>query len=148
MSASAPVPEAGEPLLLFYDEQCGLCTRSVAFALARDRRGMLQPHPSMSQVAADRLGLASPRPLGALHAWSPSRGVSRGIDAVAAMLIRLPGWGWAGRFLRWPLVHPLASIGYSIVAANRHRFGAPVSCGLPTAASRQDAREVVRRDSR
>ncbi|MEO5988051.1 MAG: DUF393 domain-containing protein [Candidatus Eisenbacteria bacterium] len=125
------LPESHEPLWLFYDEQCGMCTRSVAWARRHDSRGLLLPFASLSQVAADKLGLPEPRPLGALHAWSAQRGTFRGIDAVTAMLARLPGWSWAARVLRFPPVLPLARWGYGCVAANRHRFGAPVECGLP-----------------
>ncbi len=126
------LPETREPLWLFYDAQCGMCTRSVAWAQSQDRLGLILPHPSLSPVAAEKLGLPEPRPLGALHAWSEQHGVTRGIDAVASMLMRLPGWHWAGRLLRLPLVHPLARLGYGFVAANRHRFDAPVECRLPS----------------
>ncbi len=126
------LPETREPLWLFYDSQCGMCTRSVAWAQSQDRLGLILPHPSLSTVAAEKLGLPQPRPLGALHAWSEQRGVTRGMDAVASMLMRLPGWHWAGTFLRFPLVRPFARLGYGVVAANRHRFGAPVECRLPS----------------
>jgi len=140
VTRGARLPETLEPLWLFYDAQCGMCTRSVAWAQTRDRLGLLVPHPSLSQEAADRLGLPEPRPLGALHAWSEQRGVTRGIDAVAAMLMRLPGWRWAGAVLRFPLVLPAARVGYALVAANRHRFGAPVQCGLTAPASKPPRR--------
>ncbi len=135
--STVPLTESHQSLWLFYDAQCGMCTRSVAWALRNDRRGLLSPHPSLSEVAAEKLGLPEPRPLGALHAWSAEQGVVRGIDAVAAMLTRLPGWAWAAAILRFPLVLPFARLGYAWVAANRHRFGAPVQCGVPTAESSQ-----------
>ena len=134
VAAVVRLPEMRQPLWLFYDAQCGMCTRSVAWAQSRDRLGLILPHPSLSAIAAEKLGLPEPRPLGALHAWSQERGVVRGIDAVAAMLRRLPGWHWAGALLRFPLVRPFARLGYGFVAANRHRFGAPVECRIPPTA--------------
>ncbi len=140
----ALLPESHEPLWLFYDAQCGMCTRSVAWAQARDGRGLLLPFPSLSQEAADKLGLPEPRPLGALHAWSAQRGTFRGIDAVAAMLARLPGWSWAAGLLRFPLVRPVAHWVYARVAANRHRFGPPVQCAVPPARGGTPPRTAAR----
>ena len=118
------------PLWVFYDGACDMCSRSVAWALARDSRGLLRAEPAQSPAAAARLGTRAGAALGALHVWSEDRGVERGSDAVAALLARLPGWGAIAAVLASPLVRPFARVGYRVVAANRHILGAP-ACEVP-----------------
>ncbi len=120
------------PLVVYYDGDCGFCQRSVAWAMARDRHGRLEAVPSASPEALARLG---PRREGAprqIRAWSAEGGLVGGIDAIAAMCERLPGWGWAAALLRFPPVRPFARLGYAAIAALRQRLGSPAdACALP-----------------
>jgi len=109
-----------EPLLVFYDGACAVCTRSISWAMKLDRYQRLQPIPAGSHQARQIVGLENaPRLLDELHVWSESRGVRRGSDAVAAMLVELPMLGWAGRVLAFPLLRPFARIVYRQIARNR-----------------------------
>lgn len=122
-----------EPLLVFYDGACGLCTRAVAWALARDRHGRLEPEPFQSPGARELLRAHGATPADAareLHVWSRAEGLRRGPDAVAAMLARLPGYAWLGALLGATWLAPLARPAYAFVASRRGWFGAPV-CALP-----------------
>ena len=120
-----------EPLSVFYDEQCRLCSGVAAWALARDRARRLVPVPARSEEARAAAGGLDPaRLLEELHTWSPREGVRTGADAVAALLRRLPGWAWAGRALELPLVRPVARRVYRAVARRRYRLGA-ATCALP-----------------
>lgn len=107
---------------MFYDGACPVCTRSIAWALRLDRYSRLHPVPAGSPQARDIVGPRhAARLLDELHVWSESGGVRAGSDAVAAMLGQLPGLGWAGRMLGFPLVRPLARVGYALIARNRSR---------------------------
>lgn len=119
-------------LTVYFDGECGFCQRSVAWALARDRDRRLCAVPSGSPEGVARLG---PRIEGApsrIRAWSESGGLVDGIDAIAAMCARLPGWGFAAALLRFPPLRPFAALGYAGIAAVRRRLGPPAeSCEIP-----------------
>lgn len=120
------------PLTVYFDGDCGFCQRSVAWALARDRARQLTAVPSGSAEARARLGAPSAEGSRQIRAWSERDGLVGGIDAIAAMCARLPGWGWAARLLRFPPLRPFASLGYRAVAALRRRLGGPAdACTLP-----------------
>ena len=109
-----------EPLLVFYDGACSVCTRSIAWALHLDRYQRLTPIAAGSHQASELVGPKhAPHLMDELHVWSQSRGVRVGSDAVAAMLEELPMLGWVGRIIRFPLVRPFARITYRQIARNR-----------------------------
>lgn len=120
-----------DPVFVFYDGGCDLCAGAVAWALRRDALGLLRPVPVPSDEATRLLGADAARhALESLHAWSERGGLVTGSDAVAALLARLPRWGWAGALLRWPGVRSLARPAYRMVARRRHAFDRP-GCPLP-----------------
>ena len=124
-----------DTLSVFFDDECRLCSGAVAWALARDRAHRLRPTPARSDEARAVAGALDPaRLLEELHTWSPREGVRAGSDAVAAMLLRLPGWGWAGRLLRLPLIRPIARRVYRAIAMRRHRLDAS-SCRVDAGGS-------------
>ena len=109
-----------EPLLVFYDGACGVCTRSIAWAIHLDRFNRLSPIAAGSHQASELVGPThAPHLMDELHVWSRSRGVRVGSDAIAAMLEELPMLGWVGRIIRFPLVRPFARITYRQIARNR-----------------------------
>ena len=109
-----------EPLLVFYDGACSVCTRSIAWAIRLDRFQRLSPVAAGSPQARDIVGPThAPHLLDELHVWSRSRGVRVGSDAIAAMLEELPMLGWAGRVIRFPLLRPFARVVYRQGARNR-----------------------------
>jgi predicted DCC family thiol-disulfide oxidoreductase YuxK len=55
-------------------------------------------------------------------------------SATAFCLKLVPGWKWLGHLILFPLILPFASIGYTIVAANRQRISrwmGRTSCRIP-----------------
>ena len=119
-----------EPLHVFYDGECGLCSGFVAWALARDRDRLLRPEPAQSPKAREVLGPErARRSLEELHAWSARDGLLTGPVAVAAVLRRLPGWGSLATLIAAPVLRPLAMWGYAWVAARRRSFAS--RCPLP-----------------
>jgi len=112
-----------EPLHVFYDGACPVCTRSIAWALKLDRYSRLRPVPAGSPQARETVGARhATHLLDELHVWSQRGGVRRGSDAVAAMLVELPGLGWAGHVLGFVVVRPFARLAYRMAAKNRRRL--------------------------
>ena len=119
----------GAPLLVFYDGECGLCAGVMVWALRRDRRHALRPMAVQSAEAQRLLGPArATRALEELHTWSDREGVRTGVEAVAALLARLPRWRRVAPLLSAsvPLTRPF----YRWIASRRRGLGA-AQCALP-----------------
>jgi len=128
-----------EPLRVFFDGECGLCSASVAWALRRDRAGLIIPTAAQSAEAVATVGEArAARLLDELHTWSPTEGLRVGPEAVASLLSRLPGWAWLSFPLRQRWTIPLTRPAYRWVARHRSWLGRP-SCPIP--ASRSGSQE-------
>ena len=123
-------PVGADRLIVFYDGECALCSRFIAWALARDRDARLIAEPAQSPLARERLGEAFARALDELHVWAPDRGVLVGVEAVAAVLMRLPAWRGVGAVLGTSAIRPLAATAYRWVALRRRWFATP-ACPLP-----------------
>lgn len=120
------------PLTVYFDGDCGFCQRSVAWALARDHARRLTAVPSAAPEARARLGEPAANTPRQIRAWSEAGGLVGGIDAIAAMCVRLPGWQWAAWLLRFPPLRPFASLGYRVIAVLRRRLAGPAdSCAVP-----------------
>jgi len=117
-------------LRVFYDGECGMCSRVIAWALARDTDGRLRPEPLQSEAARAALGEHAARANDELHVWSEESGMRVGADAMAELLRRLPRWRWLGALIGFPLVLPLARPAYRWVAKRRGWSGVQ-NCPLP-----------------
>lgn len=110
---------------LFYDPDCGFCTRAAGWLVRFGARCAVRPLTPDSPVDLDRASREVPFvALSGEVAW--------GSDAIAAALAtcRAP-WPLAGWLLRTPPVRPVARAVYRWVAAHRHELpgGAP-TCRL------------------
>ena len=121
----------GRPIL-FFDGVCGLCNRSVDFALARDRRQRLLFAPLQGDTARERLDQTDVESLQTVILVD-ARGVHRRSSAVVRVLWLLGGlWRVAGTLL-WLIPRPLRDLGYKLVARYRYRwFGRKETCRMPT----------------
>ena len=121
---------APTPLVVFYDGDCGLCTRFVAWAMARAPGDQLRPVPAQSEEAWRLTHLEPARLLQELHVWREDAGTDRGVDAIAAVLSRIPNGAVLGNVVRSHRLRPLPDALYRLVARNRAWFGA-ARCPLP-----------------
>lgn len=55
-----------------------------------------------------------------MHVLTPEGRMVKGVDAFAHVWSRIPAYRWGEKVVRFPLVYPLARIGYEIFARNRH----------------------------
>ena len=94
-------------MVLFYDDDCGLCTRAVSWLRVRTPGLVVEP-------------LGTPQ-AAVLLVTDNGRELS-GAPAVAAVLRSgTDHWRHLGRLLQLPVLRTLAAGAYRVVAANRHR---------------------------
>lgn len=128
--------------ILFYDGDCGLCSRSVRFLLKRDRADALKFAPLQGETARKYLPTALREQLSTVIYYRPGASSETGgqrllrSEAVLCALIDSGSvWRWPARALRlFPQTWRDAA--YEWVARNRHRFFPKGSCGLPTSEER------------
>lgn len=146
--------EIGPHPVVFFDGTCGLCHRSVAFLLARDREGSLRFAHLQGQLAARILAdadrdvgpggsvvLLEPRPGGGFR-------ISRRSEAVLRALRHLPApWHWLGALAGVRPLLPLADVVYRFVVQRRIAwFGGTEACALPDARLRARFAEATLAD--
>jgi predicted DCC family thiol-disulfide oxidoreductase YuxK len=141
MRASQASGSGGHPVL-FFDGVCVLCSGSVDFVMARDRKAVFRfaalqgetaramgAMEAMPPAPADAQG--DPDPLRSLLLWDRGRWYRRS-DAVLRVFAGLGGaWRLAWTFLLIPRI--LRDTAYDFVARNRyHWFGMREACRMPT----------------
>ena len=126
----------GEPDLLFFDSQCGLCQRSVRFVLARDHRARFRFAPLSGATFAQRVAASAPLP-DSMAILAGDRLLLRS-DAVMHLLRRLGGpWALLAA-LAAPVPRAWRDGLYDLVARTRHRWfrPGPDTCPVPPEALR------------
>jgi predicted DCC family thiol-disulfide oxidoreductase YuxK len=125
--------------VLFFDGNCGMCTRARNGLLRLNRTGQLRTEPMQKPGTPEQLGVAAER-LPESSWWLDSSGVVfSGAEAMNAALstalgTRLPLW-----LYRLPGIGAIQEIIYQWVAAHRYRFrgvtplceSAPEQCVAP-----------------
>jgi predicted DCC family thiol-disulfide oxidoreductase YuxK len=143
--AAPPVAEGAGPRgpdapILYYDGECGVCTRSVELVLRYDRRGtlrfaslrgehgaaLLRRHPELTGV--DSMFWVEPPGVGSERVLVRS-------EAVLQVARYLGGWWNLAVGLRI-VPRLLRDAGYAWFARNRSRFAQARACRLPTPAER------------
>jgi len=106
---------------VFYDGDCPLCTVVARWYLTATGADNLEfvniASPGFDATAHSLDPLAVQR---VIHALTPGGKVVCGLDALIAIWSELPDYRWRARLTRLPGIHFLLSVGYRMVAANRH----------------------------
>lgn len=114
---------------LFFDGQCGMCTRSRDFLLKMNRTGDLQTEPLQGAGTAQRLGIPSAQLLESVRWLDQSGDVYSGAEAANAAVSAALGTRLPLRIYRIPGVRALENAIYRWVADHRYRFpGATPYC--------------------
>ena len=123
--------------ILFYDGECGICTRSVRFLMKRDRQQRLRFAPLQGETAQSLLPEALRKDL--------STAVYRQSEAVTylrsdAALHALIDTGSALRFIAkvslW-IPQGFRDVCYNWIARNRAKLSPKSSCPMPTEQQRR-----------
>ncbi|MBU9767214.1 DUF393 domain-containing protein [Mycobacterium sp. TNTM28] len=108
--------------VLYFDGNCGMCTRSVDALVRRQRTGELQIAPFQRPGTAERLGVTAEQ-LAEAAWWADSSGeVYRGAEAINAALAAGMGSRIPLAVYRIPGIRQLQDATYRWVAGHRYRF--------------------------
>ncbi|MCV7279015.1 DUF393 domain-containing protein [Mycolicibacterium flavescens] len=121
---------------LYFDGNCGMCTRAVYFIANLDRTGQLKTAPLQSHGVAERLGVPASRLLDAARWLDTDGSVYESAEAMNAAVATALGTRWPLRLYRLPGVRAIQDAVYRYVAGHRYRFPGttpycethPVSC--------------------
>jgi predicted DCC family thiol-disulfide oxidoreductase YuxK len=107
---------------LFFDGNCGMCTRARDRLLTWNRTGALQTEPLQGDGVADRLGVPSARLLDAVRWLDASGDVYAGAEAANAAVSAALGTRLPLMIYRVPGIRSLEDLVYRWVADHRYRF--------------------------
>jgi len=117
--------------IVFFDGECGLCSRTVRLLARLDRRGVLKFAPIQGETAAE-LGIEVPEADSGTIVVMEEGGGRFERSAAALELARALGWPWrVGRVFRL-VPRGLRDVAYDFVAKRRRAwFGPSDSCSVP-----------------
>ncbi|ULE32356.1 thiol-disulfide oxidoreductase DCC family protein [Mycobacterium sp. IDR2000157661] len=110
------------PGTLYFDGNCGMCTRSRNLLMKFDRTGELRTEPLQSEGTAARLGIPESRLLESVRWLDDSGAVYAGAEAVNAAVSAAAGTRVPLLVYRIPGVRVLEEAVYRWVADHRYRF--------------------------
>lgn len=109
-----------QPMTMYYDGACPVCSREVSLYRKLDRNGRIRWHDvsaDAGDLGADRVSQADA--LTVLHARLPDGRLVKGVDAFIAVWDRLPGFTLFARLARWRPVTWMLEKGYAWYAPRR-----------------------------
>jgi predicted DCC family thiol-disulfide oxidoreductase YuxK len=107
---------------LFFDGQCGMCTRSRNLLLKLNRTGALQTEPLQGDGVAARLGIPASSLMESVRWLDSSGSVYAGAEAANAAVSAALGTRLPLLIYRIPGVRSLENVVYRWVADHRYRF--------------------------
>ncbi|WP_326546558.1 DUF393 domain-containing protein [Mycolicibacterium sp. ND9-15] len=107
---------------LFFDGNCGMCTRAVYFIVKLNRTKKLGTATLQSDGVAERLGIPESQILDAARWHDASGDVFAGAEAMNAAVAAALGTRLPLLVYRIPGVRALQEAVYRYVAEHRHRF--------------------------
>ena len=115
--------------ILFFDGECGLCSRFVGFVRKRDRTGEIKFAPIGGQTWTDRFGVVEDQmEFKTVHLVINERHFRKSSAVVRVLMCCSGLWPVVGCVV-WLIPAPVRNLGYACVAASRYRlFGKASSC--------------------
>jgi predicted DCC family thiol-disulfide oxidoreductase YuxK len=109
-------------VIVIFDGQCGVCTRTVAWLERRDRHHWLRPVACQTVHGVGRFGLTPRDCLASVWAITPGGRKEAGAQAATLIASVLLQRQWPVTLGRMPGVRHVLALGYRTVARNRHRL--------------------------
>jgi predicted DCC family thiol-disulfide oxidoreductase YuxK len=104
---------------IYYDGTCGLCNGIIGKLEQSSQGENFEPIPIVEKSPP---GVTAAEAWHDVHAIDSNGKMYRGGDAVLFILFQYPRWRWLAAIGKLPGIRQLVSLGYRIVADNRHRF--------------------------
>jgi predicted DCC family thiol-disulfide oxidoreductase YuxK len=108
--------------ILFFDGNCGMCTRAHDFLVRHDRTGNLETEPLQGPGVAERLGVRDEQLLEAMRWLDASGAVYTGAEAANAAVSVALGTRLPILIYRVPGIRHVQDAVYRWVASHRYRF--------------------------
>lgn len=109
-------------LTLFYDGRCPLCVAEMARLASLDNTRALVFEDINAEDFTDRYHSIDPAKANqVLHGWDENQSLLLGLD-VSCRAWKLVGKHRWMAALRWPLIRPIADLGYRLFARHRYFF--------------------------
>jgi predicted DCC family thiol-disulfide oxidoreductase YuxK len=111
-----------KPTQIFVDGNCIVCDWEISKykKMAPEEFDLIDI--AAADFVAQKYGLTAEAVNKHIHVFTPEGQVLKGVDAFAHIWSRLPKMKWASHVIQWPVIHPLALLGYEVFARNRHRL--------------------------
>lgn len=135
-------PSRESPIVAIYDASCGICSRFADAVRKRDEKALVTfvdnsnpddlPEGVTSEMVERTVVVIDNRGRVALEA-----------DAIAAILERIPGYGFLGSALTLPGMRAISKVGYRWVARNRRNVSGWLglrACRIPRKGEPSDKR--------
>ncbi len=120
---------------VFFDGDCPLCRREIAWVQGRDREGKIRftdiAAPSFAPAA---YGLTHQEFMAEIQGRLPDGAWLTGVEVFRRMYAAI-GFGWIVSATRWPIVAPILNWGYKAFA--KRRLALTGRCSLEGAACRR-----------
>lgn len=127
--------------VLFFDGDCGFCSRSVRWVIRLDRRARIDFAPLQGRLASEK-GLVGRTGLdGTVVLWREADGRFFERSDALIELARALGGGWRMFALARFIPRVLRDAVYRWIARHRHQLGGSASCDLPGPELRARLRE-------
>ena len=118
-----PQSEDGQPVTVFYDGACPVCSREVDLYSKLDRSCAVRWHDvSVDAGDLETDGVTQAEALARLHVRLPDGRLRTGVQAFIAIWERLPGFRFLAPVARWAPVRWVLERGYDWYAPRRTRL--------------------------
>ena len=124
-------------VVVAFDGECMLCSRSIRFLAERDRHKRLRFVPLQTDLGKELERRAGTERLSTMIMKKGDQVLSRSDGALTALEALGGGWAMLAK-LAWIFPRGLRDIAYDFIAKRRHRwFGTGDACSLPSDALRE-----------
>ncbi len=125
--ANSILPSASQlpswQLKILFDGACPFCKKEIQFMEKKNAKGLLCFEDiSSKDFDPHQYGLTQQEAMGVIHAISSEGKIIKKVD-VFIIAYELLGLGWLVKPLSWPIIRPLADIGYALFARYRVPLG-------------------------
>lgn len=107
-------------ITVFYDGQCGVCSKEIAYYKRIAKEGVFDWQDVVSaHEALNKAGITTVEALKYMHVQDDDGTIHRGVDAFIIMWSQMPQWIWLAKFVALPGVRGLATRLYDAFAKRR-----------------------------